>query len=97
MPKKGDDLKAITVAAAKEHHFTDVATINSSTVNGMLENEYVVIQGMEGTALVFTCATADVDAVARGEPLIITAINYKVAIHEKDGTGLSRLILELQD
>jgi hypothetical protein len=51
--------------------------------------------GMASTAPTLTIATADVPPAVVSLPVVINAINYRVAAHEPDGTGISRLRLEL--
>lgn len=74
------------------------ATLNGGAVRGVFDNAYAlgsVGVGMAGTQPVFTLATASVGADPVGQALLVGADTYTVAAHEPDGTGLSRLLLEV--
>jgi hypothetical protein len=51
--------------------------------------------GMASTAPQLTIATADVPAAPIGLPVVANGASYLVAAHQPDGTGISRLILEV--
>lgn len=74
----------------------DNATIGASTIAGIFDNQFVEVHGIEGVRPVFTCAEANVSAIAHGDALTIKSISFKVAGIQPDGTGLTSLILEKQ-
>jgi len=74
----------------------DNATIGTSIVAGIFENQFVEVQGVEGMRPVFTCAEANVASIKHGDIISLKAGSYKVAGVQSDGTGLTSLILEKQ-
>lgn len=78
--------------------FATAATLNSVAVAGIFEAPgapgSVGELGMAGVQPVYTLPSASVPANPVGLALVLGAVNYVVAAHEPDGTGLSRLILE---
>jgi len=76
--------------------FATAADINGSTVNGILGNEFVQVDYVESKAPAFECAAADVVGVAHGDTVTISSDSYKVRGIQPDGTGLVKLIMELQ-
>jgi len=76
-----------------DEHAT-AATYNASTVNGIMEDQFVEVNGMEATKPTFLCAEADVSGIAHGSSITINAIVYSVVGHQPDGTGLILLILQ---
>ena len=73
------------------------ATLAGQPVRGILDRGYALgnvgLVGMAGTQPVFICPTPAGDPV--GQLLKIGANSYVVAAHEPDGTGVSRLLLEV--
>ena len=73
------------------------ATLAGEPVVGILDRGYALgnvgLVGMAGTQPVFTCPTPAGDPV--GQVLMVGADRYVVAAHEPDGTGVSRLLLEV--
>lgn len=79
--------------------FAITATFKGTiTVNGLLDLAYIEPLGntVEGRAPIFTCAEADIPAVAHGDTLDAAGRNYKVVGVEPDGTGVVVLRLERQ-
>ncbi len=74
----------------------DNATIGSTTVAGVFDNQFVEVLGIESLRAVFTCAQASVPSIAHGDALSIKSTSYKVVGVQSDGTGLTQLILEKQ-
>jgi len=70
------------------------ATINSETVNGVFDNEYIEDIEVSGTSPVFTCKTSDVNDVSQDDPVTIDGTGYHVVSIEPDGTGITKLVLE---
>jgi Phage Head-Tail Attachment len=67
-------------------------------VPGIFDNGYAlgaVGIGMAGTQPTITLATASVSGEAVGQTLVVNGSSYYVAAHEPDGTGVSRLLLEV--
>lgn len=75
------------------------ATLNAVAVTGIFDNGYapgsVGPYGMASTQPSLTLSTASVPADPVGMPVVVGAASYLVAAHEPDGTGISRLLLEL--
>ena len=77
--------------------FAVAATYNgSTTVNGILDNEYVEGLNFQGSAPVFRCRTSDVPTATHGQSLVVDGITYKIVGVEPSGTGISTLRLERQ-
>lgn len=78
--------------------FAVAATLQGVAVDGILDETYLEPLGnlVEGRSPVFTCAAADVPAVAHGQTLVVGARTFKVRGVEPDGTGIVRLRLEAQ-
>lgn len=79
--------------------FAEGATLGGNAVQGIFDNAYaagdVGLLGMASTAPAFTLASASLVGDPIGLTLLLdSGAVYKVAAHEPDGTGLSRLILE---
>lgn len=75
------------------------ATLGWESVQGIFDSAYaqanVGLLGMASTAPVFTLPTSSLVGDPIGLTLLLdSGALYKVAAHEPDGTGLSRLILE---
>ena len=75
------------------------ATIGAATVDAVFDNGYTMgtvgAYGMAGSQPALTLATADVPATPVGAAVTVGAVAYTVAAHEPDGTGISRLLLEV--
>lgn len=77
--------------------FGTSAVLDGVAVVGILDKGYALgnvgLVGMAGAQPVFTCPTPAGDPV--GQLLIVGTERYVVAAHEPDGTGVSRLLLEV--
>ena len=75
------------------------ATVNAVGVSGIFDNGYMLgnvgMHGMASSQPSLTIATADVPATPVGAAVVVGAVSYLVASHEPDGSGLSRLVLEV--
>jgi len=75
------------------------ATIDGTAVRAIFDEAYALgtvgAYGMAGSAPVLTLATASVPASPIGLGVVVGTTNYTIASHEPDGTGLSRLLLEV--
>lgn len=71
--------------------------LDGVAVVGILDKGYALgdvgLVGMAGAQPVFTCPTPAGDPV--GKLLTVGSERYVVAAHEPDGTGVSRLLLEV--
>lgn len=74
--------------------FGTVATIGAASVRGIFDVPTAEAFGILGTDPTFTCATADVSAIAAGQALTINAVGYTVTAVKPDGTGLTVLVLD---
>lgn len=77
--------------------FAVTGVLDGAAVVGILDKGYALgavgMVGMAGSQPVFTCPTPAGDPV--GQLLIVGTDRYVVAAHEPDGTGVSRLLLEV--
>lgn len=75
------------------------ATLGGEAVLGVFDNAYALgnvgVVGMAGSQPMFTLPTASVPADPVGQSLVIGADEYLVVEHQPDGTGVSRLVLEV--
>ena len=75
--------------------FATEATLGSTTVRGIFDNEYVTALGLvDGTHPVFLASSSAVTSAAQGDPITVGGVSYRIARIEPDGTGMTRLILE---
>lgn len=74
------------------------ATVGGANVLGIWDNGFaagnVGMLGMASTQPSFTVPTASLVGEPVGQAVVANAVNYTVAAHEPDGTGVSRLLLE---
>lgn len=66
------------------------------TVTGLLERDYVDVQGIESEMPVLTCRTTDVASVKHGDAVTVNSTSYVVRGVRNDGTGMTALALEEQ-
>lgn len=89
-----EDLSAFMNVA----EFSITVTLNGHTVAAIFDNGSatgsVGAFGMSSTQPQLTIATTDVPVNPVGQAAVANGVNYLVAAHEPDGTGISRLILE---
>lgn len=76
--------------------FAVTATLDGTvSVNGIFDNASSPIAGgevdVEGSIPTFTCAAADVPAVANGQTIVISDTTYTVVAVHPDGTGVVTL------
>lgn len=64
-------------------------------VNGIFDAAYEEAADIEGSSPVFGCATASVSGARHGDALVVAGVSYVVRGVQPDGTGWTRLILEL--
>ena len=76
--------------------FAVTAIVDGSSVDGILGNEFVLVDFVESRKPVFDCATAEIVGVAHGDTVTVGGGTYKVRGIQPDGTGMTKLILELQ-
>lgn len=74
--------------------FAVVATFNGISVTGILDKEYVEIEGIESNKPVFLCASSDVAAYSRGAVIVVSGITYSLVTKETDGTGVTMVVME---
>lgn len=74
-------------------HATE-ATYNAAAVNGIMEDQFVAVNGIESVKPTFLCAVADVSGIAHGNSITINSIIYTVVGTQLDGTGMILLILK---
>lgn len=75
------------------------ATIGGAVVPGIFDNGYALgnvgMSGMASTQPVFTLNTNALAGEVVGTTIQVNGGSYLVAAHEPDGTGISRLLLEV--
>lgn len=70
---------------------------DARTVNGIFENAYVVVAGVESRRPVFRCAEGDLPVLKHNDELDIDGSTYTIVEPRPDGVGTVLLILEKQD
>lgn len=79
--------------------FAQTATLAGQSVAGIFDNPATLGAlgqvGLASSQPVLTLPTSSVPADPVGVTVVVGAVNYLVAVHEPDGTGVSRLLLEL--
>jgi len=78
--------------------FAQTVKINGKQINGILDKEYIESGFSGSTKPIFVCASSDLTNVSEDSTLITADnVTYKVkGPIEPDGTGVTKLILELQ-
>lgn len=99
MTLKADILTDLSEAFFKSgaDEFEVAATWNSTTVQGIFDNDYLEIEagevGVQGNQPRFFCATADISGMVAGQDFVIGGVTYKTVRQEPDGTGVSLVVL----
>ena len=79
--------------------FATSATVGGVVVPVIFDNSYALgsvgLLGMASAQPSITLPTASVPASPNGAVVVVGAVSYLVAGHEPDGTGISRLLLEV--
>ncbi len=74
------------------------ATLNGVAVQAYFDNAYTLgdvgMYGVASTQPVLTLPTAHVPAQPVGMLVEVAGQRFSVAVHQPDGTGISRLVLE---
>jgi hypothetical protein len=90
-----EDLSAFFLPA----DFAQAATLAGVDVLAIFDNGYAFgnagLTGMSSTQPSLVLATASVPTNPVGATAVVGAATYVVAAHEPDGTGISRLLLEV--
>lgn len=75
----------------------ETMTVNSVAVDGIFGNEFVMVDYVESRKPVFTCKSADLINISNGTIAVASdsVTTYKVRSVQPDGTGLTKLVLEL--
>ena len=74
--------------------FGIAATYRGSSINGILGDEFVELNGIESTRPAYLTLTTNIPNDPHGNTLVVDDINYNIVGHQPDGTGLILLILE---
>lgn len=75
--------------------FAVSATYGSTTVQGILDKEYIETGRVQGFAPVFTFIESELTGITQGAAITVNSIAYTIGEYHTDGTGLMRLILEV--
>jgi hypothetical protein len=90
-----EDISAFLAPA----EFAQIVQLGGVAVAAIFDNGYALgsvgTYGMATSQPSLTLSTADVPATPVGVSVVVGAASYLVAAHEPDGTGVSRLLLEL--
>ena len=74
------------------------ATLNGTAVRGIFDNGYAIgtvgMMGVSTSGPQLRLASTDVPANPVGMAVAVAGLNYTIAVHDPDGTGLSTLHLE---
>jgi hypothetical protein len=85
----------LTVFFNVAEHAT-AATLSGAAVTGIYDNAYDDAFGAIGmTGPAFVMASASVGAATIGSTLVVSGTSYRVRSIQPDGTGVSRLLLEI--
>lgn len=99
MAAKFAALEARLNTAVFGHLSNTAATLAGVEVAGIFDNGYTLgsvgAYGMASTQPTLTLSTANVPSAPEGQAAVVNGVAYVVASHEPDGTGVSRLLLEL--
>lgn len=83
-----------------DEHAVDATYNGATTVAGIFDNVYQEVEtgsaGVESALAVFTCAAADVPALAHGDTFLIDATTYVAVESQPDGTGVVAVVLRVQ-
>ena len=75
------------------------ATVNGQAVRGIFDNGFALgdvgVTGVATAQPTLTLPTTSVPAAPVGKAAVVAAVSYVIAAHEPDGTGVSRLLLEV--
>ena len=77
--------------------FGQAVTVAGQSVQAVFDNGFALGSvgiGMAGTQPTLRMLTADLPADPVGQTAVVGAVNYLIAAHEPDGTGVSVLMLE---
>ncbi len=78
--------------------FAKAVTLAGQSVAAVFDNASALggvgALGMATTMPTLTLPTASVPANPVGVTVVVDSVSYLVAVHEPDGTGISRLLLE---
>ena len=97
MPIPFAALQTRVTGAIAEKLANETMTINAAAVDGILTNEYVTVEFVESKKPVFLCKSSEIVGIAHGDNAIASdSTAYKVRGIQQDGTGMTKLILELQ-
>ena len=87
------------IAFMNTAEFATSATLDGVVVPAIFDAAFALgsvgAYGMASTQPSLTLSTAHVPALPIGKTVVVDAVSYLVAAHEPDGTGVSRLLLEL--
>ena len=74
----------------------DLATFGVEPMNGIFENLYIEVQGIESRRPTFLCDEEKANSILidHGSLIAINGVNYKVITKEPDGSGFLLLVLE---
>ena len=97
MPMPFAALQTRVTGAIAEKLANETMTINAAAVDGILTSEYVTVEFVESKKPVFICKSSEIVGIAHGDNAIASdSTAYKVRGIQPDGTGMTKLILELQ-
>lgn len=65
----------------------------TTTINVIFDHGYTEQFGTAGNQPFIAASASDFTGVAKGQTLVINAVNYTIKTHELDGTGLIRIEL----
>jgi hypothetical protein len=79
--------------------FTRGSTV--TTISGIFDNDFVEVDTGGGVPFAmqqprFLAKTSDVSAAVEDDTLAISGTTYKIKVVQRDGTGMTNLILEKQ-
>lgn len=78
-----------------EHAIEAIVIESGNVITGIFDRPYTDALDVQGFSPSLTCKSADVGELRRGRLIEIESTVYKVVNVEPDGTGISRVQLEL--
>lgn len=99
MPPRFAALENRLNQAVVAHMVNAEAVLDGNALNVIFDNSFALgnvgVLGMASSQPSITLQTSDVPATPVGSAVTVGVTAYLVAAHEPDGTGMSRLVLEL--
>jgi len=94
MPKKGDDLDALTVKTVIEHHSNTEVMINNILVDAIFDHAEIIENDVLVERPVLTIATDDTLGLSKDDPVVAGSKKFTYSYQKDDGTGMTMIVLK---